>query len=78
MATKTSDELSGEIKFWKNWLAADTIKRRELIEKLSFVRDLEHIEKLPKKIRRQFFATLLNSYFEDLESTIYTMKIQHQ
>jgi hypothetical protein len=64
-----------EIKFWKDWLEADSIKRRELIEKLSIVRDIENInkmQKIPKKIRKHFFVSLLNSFFEDLENVIYT------
>lgn len=64
-----------EIKFWKDWLEADLIERIKLVEKLSIVRyieDIDRIQKMPKKVRRHIFVSLLNSFFEDLENAIYT------
>ncbi len=61
-----------EIKFWKDWLYADTLKRTDLVEKLFIVRDIQNFNKLPKKFRKHIFAQMLNSYFEDLESAVYT------
>lgn len=64
-----------EIKFWKDWLEADLIEKERLVEKLSIVRDIEDIgkmQKIPKKIRKHFFVSLLNGLFEDLENAVYT------
>ncbi len=66
-----------EIKFWKDWLEADLLKRRRMVEKLSILRDIEDIKKIkmPSKMRKHMVASTLNSFFEDLESAVYT-KIQ--
>lgn len=61
-----------EIKFWKDWLEADMLKRGEMVEKLPLIRFLDDGQKLSKKMRLRIFAQLLNSYFEDLESAVYT------
>ena len=61
-----------EIKFWKDWLYADTLKRADLVNKIAIVRDIEMFKKLPKRFRKSYFARMLNSYFEDLESAVYT------
>ena len=63
-----------EIKFWKDWLYGDTIKRHEIVEKLPIIREISSLNKLPEKMRTHTFALLLNSFFEDLESAIYTKK----
>lgn len=61
-----------EIRWWKNWLEADCIKREEMVEKLPIVKEILSMNKIPDKIRRHSFALILNSFFEDLESAIYT------
>ena len=61
-----------EIKFWKDWLHADPLKRMKMVEKLSLLRDAEAINDIPLKRRNRMFAMLLNSFFEDLESAVYT------
>ena len=61
-----------EIKFWKDWLYADFLERQKLVENLPIVKEGINIDKTPIKIRKHFFATLLNSFFEDLESAVYT------
>lgn len=74
MKNKNNKDSEGEfeIKFWKDWLYADAIKRLDIVEKLPIVRDVEKFGELPKKIRKHFFAQMLNGYFEDLESAVYT------
>ena len=59
-----------EIKFWKDWLYADHLKRLDLVKKLPLFKMCLEMEN--KKMWRKSFATLLNSYFEDLESAVYT------
>ena len=61
-----------EIKFWKDWLEGDLLKRLELVEKLPITKSVFKAHKLPKKLREEAFATYLNSFFEDLESAIHT------
>ena len=61
-----------EIKFWKDWLEADTLKRWKLVEKLPFLRQLESNNQLPLKIRKHYLTSFLNGYFEDLEQAVYT------
>lgn len=61
-----------EIKFWKDWLYADMLERTNMVEKLHIVQDIESLSKLPKKFRKKVFAKMINSYFEDLESAVYT------
>ena len=58
-----------EIPFWKEWLEADPLKRHELVEKLPFFRMCLRMEN--KKFWKHSFATMLNGYFEDLESAAY-------
>ena len=65
---KKSEEF--EIKFWKEWLEADLLKRGELIKKLPIVQRPLKIK--DKKLAKDTIAMLLNSYFEDLESAVYT------
>ena len=61
-----------EIKWWKDWLEADGIKRTELVENLPIVNEILNLNKLPEEIRKHSFALMLNSFFEDLESAVYT------
>lgn len=68
MRKKKSSEY--EIKFWKEWLEADSLKRHELVKKLPFFKTCLVMK--DDKIWKRSFVTLLNSYFEDLESAIYT------
>lgn len=61
-----------EIKFWKDWLEADMLKREEMVSKLPFVREVQNVHKLPPKVRKHMITLMLNSFFEDLESAVYT------
>ncbi len=58
-----------EISFWEKWLNAD-FRRAELVEKLPFFR--MSLKMKDNKPFRHAFATMLNGYFEDLESAVYT------
>lgn len=58
-----------EIKFWEKWLNAG-FRRDELVEKLPFFR--MSLKMKDNKLFRHAFATMLNGYFEDLESAVYT------
>ena len=55
-----------EIKFWKDWLKADTLKRLDLVEKLPLFRMC--LQMKDEKAWRESFATLINGYLEDLEN----------
>ena len=68
MAKKKTGEY--EIEFWKDWLEADMIKKQELVEKLPFFKMCLVME--DNKMWRHSFTTLINGYFEDLESAVYT------
>ncbi|MBU2523333.1 MAG: hypothetical protein KKE23_03520 [Nanoarchaeota archaeon] len=59
-----------EIKFWKDWIEADHLKRFELVETLPAFKMCLSMK--DNKIWRRSFALLLNSFFEDLESAVYT------
>ena len=61
-----------EIKFWKDWLEGDILKRKDLVKKLPIVKRVWNMKKLPKKVREHFFTSTLNDFFEDLESAVYT------
>jgi len=61
-----------EIKWWKDWLEADCLKRGKMVESLPLIKEILSIDKVPKKIRKHSFALMLNSFFEDLESAVYT------
>lgn len=60
-----------EIKFWKDWLYADRIKRATMVENLSFIKNIDRVSKLPKETKRKMLATSLSSLFEDLEQATY-------
>jgi len=59
-----------EIKFWKDWLNADMLKRQNLVKNLLIVK--KPLKTKDSKLNNNATALLLNSYFEDLESAIYT------
>lgn len=64
-----------EIKFWKDWLHADILKKQELVAKLPFYAmalELKGLSKKNEKLAKHSFTTMLNGYFEDLESAVYT------
>jgi len=62
-----------EIPFWGEWLDADMMRRRELIEHLPIIKELCSLgnDKMSKKVKINSIALLLNSLFEDLESAVY-------
>jgi len=72
MKKRTKKDSEFEIKFWKDWLEADTLKKMEMVEKLPIVNEISDIAKIPPKIRKHTFALMLNGFFEDLESAVYT------
>ncbi len=59
-----------EIRFWKDWLEADMLKRLDLVKKLPLFGMC--LKMKDEKIWRNSFTTLINGYFEDLESAVYT------
>ncbi len=59
-----------EIKFWKDWLNADPLKRLELAKGLPIFK--MSLKMKNTKMWKRAFALLLNGYFEDLESVVYT------
>ncbi len=61
-----------EIKFWKDWLEGDHVKRLELVKKVSIIKEALEIDKLPEAHSERILVTALNSFFEDLESAVYT------
>ena len=63
-----------EIEWWKNWLEADLLDRRDLVEKLPFVKEVISISKtkMSNKIKVFSISTMLNAFFEDLESAMIT------
>ena len=61
-----------EIKFWKDWLEGDLLKREKLVKNLSIIKNYSKLSKLPKKIRETALVSMLNGFFEDLESATYT------
>lgn len=68
---KKNKEGNFEIEFWKTWLYADSLKRQGLVENLPIIKEMINANKFPKKLRKQTFGLLLNSFFEDLESAVY-------
>ncbi|GEM_PF-2605391 len=61
-----------EIKFWKDWLHADHFERLEMVKKLPIIKEIIDLGKLDSKLRKQIFSSNINSFFEDLESAVYT------
>jgi len=72
MKKKKSKYKDYEIPFWGEWLDSDVLEKLRMIEKLPIIKEMVNINKLPKKFREHSLALLLNSFFEDLESAIYT------
>ena len=70
LKNKNRDDPNYEIKFWKDWLEADSLKRSDLVEKLPVFGMCLKMEKT--QMWRMAFTTLINGYFEDLESAVYT------
>lgn len=58
-----------EISFWEKWLNAD-LERDELVKKLPFFK--MSLKMKDNEVFKHAFATMLNGYFEDLESAVYT------
>lgn len=54
-----------EIKFWRDWLKADTLKRLKMVDKLPLFKMC--LQMKDEKIWRKSFASFINGYFEDLE-----------
>lgn len=63
-----------EFKFWEKWLNSD-IERVDLVKKLPFFKMCLKMKN--NSLFRHAFATMLNGYFEDLESSLY-IKIEHE
>ncbi len=61
-----------EIKFWKDWLESDLLKREELVENLPMVKSVWDLKEMPENLRKRALTTMLNGFFEDLESAVYT------
>lgn len=68
--TKLKNKEKYEIKFWKDWLEADTIKRYKLVENLPLFKMCLQMKN--SDVWKSSVSTLINGYFEDLESAIYT------
>ena len=58
-----------EFKFWEKWLNAD-FKRVDLVKKLPLFK--MSLRMKDNSLFKHGFATMLNGYFEDLESSVYT------
>ena len=57
--------------FWKEWIKAKPLQRLEKVEELlKFSLPKESIFKRDKDLYYHSIATLINSYFEDLEEYI--------
>jgi hypothetical protein len=61
-----------EIKWWKEWLEADMIKKEKLVAKLPIVKNIWNLKNLPEEIRIEIYAQTLNGMFQDLENAVYT------
>ena len=61
-----------EIKWWKDWIESDHIERLEMTKKLPILSELYKFDKLEKDMQVHMQGMLLNGFFEDLESAIYT------
>lgn len=68
--TKKNIDKVYEIKFWKDWLDADMLKRYDLVKKLPLFKMCLQMKN--EKMWKEAFTTLVNGYFEDLESAVYT------
>ncbi|MEK6948290.1 MAG: hypothetical protein AABX19_03530 [Nanoarchaeota archaeon] len=61
-----------EIKFWKDWLEGDHLKRLKLVKNLSIIREVKELNNIPGEYRERMLVTSLNGFFEDLEAAVYT------
>lgn len=61
-----------EIKWWKDWLEADTLKREEMVSKLPIIKSIWDLKNLSEDMRKRAFTMYLNGFSEDLESAVYT------
>ncbi len=61
-----------EIKWWKDWLEADMLKKEEMVSKLPIMKNLWDLKVLPEDMRKKMFAQTLNGFFQDLENAVYT------
>ena len=59
-----------EIKFWKDWLEADLLKRLKLVENLPILNEILNLKDISNK--KHIIASVINSLFEDLENAVYT------
>lgn len=57
-----------EIKFWEDWLEADSLEREKLVENLLLVK--KPIASKNKELDKHSRAIIINSYFEDLEAVL--------
>ena len=46
---KTTIKKENGIKFWRDWLDADLLKREEMVENLPIMENIWKMSKLPKK-----------------------------
>ena len=61
-----------EIKWWKEWLEADGLKKEELVAKLPIIKSIWNLKNLPENTRKEIFAQTLNGMFQDLENAVNT------
>lgn len=64
-----------EIPWWGEWLDGDSLKRIEMVEKLTFSKNMIALCKaknFPLKYKKHTINLMLNSLFEDLEDALYT------
>jgi hypothetical protein len=68
------------IKFWKNWLnEKNPMKRWRMIKKLPMIIEITDyiaLNKITKKERLRTFSLTLDSLFEDLKDTIYSLELK--
>ena len=64
-----------EIPWWGKWLDANCLERAEMIEKLTFAKNMIELSKaknFPMKYKLHSINTMLLAFFEDLEDALYT------
>ena len=71
MKNKKEEFSKFEIKFWKDWLNADLLKREEMVSNLPIIKEILNIKELPEKFRKQALTNVLNGLFEDLRDAVY-------
>ena len=57
------------IPFWEKWLEADKTKRIRLIENSPIIQEI--LGEIDNSVSKNSFILVMNTLFEDLESTIY-------